>query len=149
MARGSGNKFSWDGNKTPLLCCNHMKICFHVTWVLFLETKTFLKHVFEYYFWTKYFKLAVWQCWNQARRYCSNHSTSSGWWRTTTITKLRSSRSIWARLWLVRRKVHGVYHTIFKEFKQEDSEGIKIIWEWTWLIVFSSSEIFSFKGNQP
>ena len=40
-------------------------------------------------------------------------------------TKKRRRRSIWTRPWLLRRKIDGAYHSLFKELKEEDSEGFK------------------------
>ena len=39
--------------------------------------------------------------------------------------KERQTRSIWTRLWILRRKIDGDFHTIFKEVKEQDSDGFK------------------------
>ena len=39
--------------------------------------------------------------------------------------KKHSTRSIWTRPWLLRRKTDGAYHTLFQELKKGDIEGFK------------------------
>ena len=37
----------------------------------------------------------------------------------------RRTRTIWARPWMLRRKLNGAFYTIFKELKEQDSDGFK------------------------
>ena len=37
----------------------------------------------------------------------------------------RQTRTIWARPWMLRRKLNGAFYTIFKELKEQDSDGFK------------------------
>ena len=39
--------------------------------------------------------------------------------------KKRRTRTIWTRPWMLRRKIDGAFHTIFKELKEQDSDGFK------------------------
>ena len=41
------------------------------------------------------------------------------------IRKKRRTRTIWTRPWMLRRKIDGAFHTIFKELKEQDSDGFK------------------------
>ena len=39
--------------------------------------------------------------------------------------KKRWTRTIWTRLWVLRRNINGAFHTIFKELKEQDSDAFK------------------------
>ena len=39
--------------------------------------------------------------------------------------KERRTRTIWARPWILRRKLNSAFYTIFKELKEQDSDGFK------------------------
>ena len=39
--------------------------------------------------------------------------------------KKRRTRTIWRCSWMLRRKVDDAFHTIFKELKEQDSDGFK------------------------
>ena len=41
-----------------------------------------------------------------------------------TIKKGRT-QTIWTRSWMLRRKINGTFHIIFKESKEQDSDGFK------------------------
>jgi len=41
--------------------------------------------------------------------------------------KKRSTRSIWTRPWLLRRKINGAFHTILTELKEGDPKGFKVM----------------------
>ena len=40
-------------------------------------------------------------------------------------TKKRRTRPIWRRSQMLRRKIYGAFHTIFKELKKQESGGFK------------------------
>ena len=44
--------------------------------------------------------------------------------------KKRRTRTIWTRRWMLRRKINGAFHIIFKESKEQDSDGFKVMLEW-------------------
>ena len=38
--------------------------------------------------------------------------------------KKRQTRTIWTRPLMLRRKIDGAFHTVFKELKEQDSDGL-------------------------
>ena len=41
------------------------------------------------------------------------------------ISKKRRTRIVWTKPWMLRRKIDDAFHTIFKELKEQDSDGIQ------------------------
>ena len=37
----------------------------------------------------------------------------------------RQTRIIWTRPWMLRRKIDGAFHSMFKELKEQDSDGFQ------------------------
>ena len=40
-------------------------------------------------------------------------------------SKKRRTRIVWTKPWMLRRKIDDAFHTIFKELKEQDSDGIQ------------------------
>ena len=37
----------------------------------------------------------------------------------------KDRQTVWATVWMLHRNIDGAFHTIFKELKEQDSDGFK------------------------